>query len=190
MGVPHLLVYCWSKAICVVVLQPKCPSLERGDEPVVEGYYATMYGCSCERVLTLEQLVVFFKNKRPQDRCVLLDGQTETVAQLDQPSHYSHHLSLRPRPKRHQSSSLDELIRELRFWAQRRSATTGELNAPNRLKEVRRVASEILKKRSFVLTDGDASRFNLFIGGADDDALMVEVRGSVKVTIWDLYIAE
>ena len=66
-GVPHLLVYCRSKAICVVILQPKCPSLERGDEPFVEGYYATMYGCSCERVLALEQLVVFFKNKRPPD---------------------------------------------------------------------------------------------------------------------------
>ena len=184
-GIPHLLVYCWMRAICLVVVQAKSPRLS-GGEAIVGGYYATMYGCSCERVLTLEQLVLFFKNKRPQDRCVLLEGQSGSVSQTEQPSHFSHHLSLRPKPQKGAKQTADELARELRFWAQRRSAGTGEFNSPSVLRHVRRVATEIMKKRKFVLAEGDLERFRAFLH-QDDADLMEQIRGTERIYIWDLY---
>ena len=189
-GLPHLTAYCYltGEAFCVV------QERTRDADGTRFGYYATLYGTARPRVLTMDQFATFLRNMRPQDRCVVLDGFTESVSDTSQYMHYSERIVVAAADDDNDDDEGDEptarsMVRELRYEAWKTAAS-----APER---VRHLALALLERDGslvaleiYGIASGSTRLFSEFANGADDAELWSLIKGPKKPTAWGVVTSE
>ena len=158
------------------------------------GYFATLYGTARPRVLTMDQFATFLRNMRPQDRCVVLDGFTESVSDTSQYMHYSERIVVAAADDDDDDDEGDEptarsMVRELRYEAWKPAASA--------LKRVRQLALALLERDDalvalefYGIASGSMRLFSEFANGADDAELWSLIKGPKKPTAWDVVTSE
>ena len=159
------------------------------------GYYATLYGTARPRVLTMDQFATFLRNMRPQDRCVVLDGFTESVSDTSQYMHYSERIVVAAADDDDDDDEGDgptarPMVREqLRYEAWKPAARA--------LARVRELALALLERNDalvalefYGIASGSTRLFSEFVNGADDAELWSLIKRPKKPTAWDVVTSE